>query len=69
MSDPIIKKLAVRPVLHKAYCPDCDKELERSPVVLTTYPAQYQYFCPECDYGYTAFEQYPKIDWEEIADE
>ena len=66
MSDPIIKKHQVRPYISKAYCPDCDKELERSDVVLTTYPAQYQYFCPECGYGYTSFDMYPTIEWEEF---
>jgi len=67
--NPIINKKKVVPYLSKVYCPDCNLELEESPVVLTSYPPQFQYFCPQCGYGYTTTEKYPKIDFEEEVED
>jgi hypothetical protein len=61
MSDFTIKEYPVRPVLRKAYCPDCDQELERKREVLLTCPEQYQYVCPKCGYCYNDTQCYPYI--------
>lgn len=49
---------------HTLICPDCNEELKDTNVVLTTYPAMYQYFCPKCGYETTARRIYP---WVEIV--
>lgn len=67
--NPIVKQFNVRPVLSRAYCPDCDVELEKSSVALLSNSPQFQYFCPQCGYGFTSFEQYPKIDYVEVEED
>lgn len=57
----VVKQFNVRPVMDRVYCPDCDVELEKDPMVLTTFPATYQYFCPNCGYGYRSHTEYPKV--------
>ena len=56
-----IKRYNVKPVMERIYCPDCDVELEQDPVVLSSFPAQFQYFCPKCGYGFTSTSQYPQV--------
>ena len=63
----VVKSFDVMPIMRRAYCPDCDVELERDSVVLATHPAQYQYFCPKCGYGYTSVIAYPTVDFAEIT--
>ncbi len=61
MDQLIVKRFDVKPIMERAYCPDCDVELELDPVVLTTFPATYQYFCPNCGYGYQSNVKYPQV--------
>ena len=35
-------------VIEKLLCDTCGSEMELEPIVLTTFPAQYQYKCPAC---------------------
>ena len=49
---------------HTLMCPDCSVELKDTNVVLTTYPAMYQYFCPKCGYSVNSRRSYP---WVEIV--
>ena len=69
MDNFVVKREYVRPVLERAYCPDCGVELERDPVVLSTFPATFQYFCPKCGYGYRSHKSYPLIDYVNIDDD
>ena len=64
-----IKNFSVRPVLQRAYCPDCDIELEDIGVMLAGNPLQRQYACSNCGYIYTSHKIYPQIDFIEIEEE
>lgn len=62
-----ITKEKANAYIERAYCTDCKGvELERSNMVLTTYPLQYTYQCPKCGKSYTSFERYPKVIYEKI---
>lgn len=63
-----IKNFPVRPVLQRAYCPDCDIELENTGAMLAGNQPQHQYACANCGYIYTSNEMYPKIDFIEEED-
>ena len=60
-SKPLVKRYEVKPVEEHIYCSICMEEFEIQPVVLTTYPAQYQYVCKGCGNHITSTEVYPKI--------
>jgi hypothetical protein len=62
-----IKKTEIETFIENTLCPECNIELEKSDEVLLTNPPQYQYSCPKCNYTETSFEAYPKITYEEKA--
>ena len=49
----------LKKVKHTLICPNCRIPLESNNIVLTTYPAQYQYYCKECNYQTTSSLIYP----------
>lgn len=67
-NEMVVKTYIAKPILRKAFCPDCGVELEQSPVVISTFPAQFQYFCPECGYGYTSTANFPEVTFEPVEE-
>lgn len=46
-------------ILTDVECPRCGKKVYyNSTVVLTTYPAQYEYWCKECGWSGSAFAKW-----------
>lgn len=70
MDQITVKQFDVRPVMNRAYCPDCDVELEREDnLAVSTFPPTYYYFCPKCGYGYQSRIAYPTVDFVSIDDD
>lgn len=47
--------------LEKAFCQECNMELQSAEYSLPTYPIKYVYFCPECKKEYRSTTRYPKV--------
>lgn len=47
-------------VIEKLLCDTCGTEMQLDPVVLTTFPPQYQYKCPKCQITIINDKVYPK---------
>ena len=62
----MVKKTEVRTYINRLYCDKCGTEMETSPVVLTTYPPQYQYKCPKCGECTVSTNSYPYIEYENL---
>ena len=62
----MIKKTEVRTFINRVYCDECGAEMKVSPVVLDSFPPQYQYICPECGECLTLNVYYPCTEYEEV---
>ena len=60
----IIKREVKKIYECRLYCDKCNTELDRDPVVLSTYPEQYSYTCPTCGKITLSFNSYPKLEYE-----
>ena len=62
----MVKKTEVKTFINRIYCDKCGTEMRTSPVLLTTYPPQYQYECPKCGELLTSTVCYPCTEYDEV---
>ena len=55
----MVKRAEVRTFINRLYCDKCETEMEKSNMVLTSHPPQYQYFCNSCDFKMISWTSYP----------
>ncbi len=60
----IIKREIKKIYECRLYCDKCNIELNRDPIVLSTYPEQYSYICPTCGKITLSYSSYPKLEYE-----
>ena len=56
----------MRTFINRVYCDKCGAEMKASPVVLDSFPPQYQYVCPECGEYLTLNVYYPRTEYEDL---
>ena len=62
----VIRK-TVMPIKIEAVCAECgDGRMIFNGMVLTTYPPKYSHTCDHCGYVEAFYQQYPRIDYEEV---
>lgn len=64
-----VRKEEVVPVKSKAFCRDCDVELQFTGEVLDSYPPQYVHYCWQCEKEFYLSKRYPKVDYVEKDEE
>ena len=53
----------LRKIVYRAYCDNCNVELQSTGRTYMTYPAQYEYICPVCKKTNSFNQTFP---WSEI---
>lgn len=64
----IVKDFEVVPVLTKAFCSECNREMKRvnSSVGFPSEPTKYTYECADCGITETSKDFYPTINFKEV---
>lgn len=60
----IIKREVKKIYECRLYCDKCNTELNRDPIVLSSFPEQYSYTCPTCGKITLSHNFYPKLEYE-----
>lgn len=49
-------------IYEEMCCDNCGEPMQQTPVVYTTYPAQYEYICPKCKIIQSSYTgNYPRL--------
>ena len=63
------KQFKVETYIERAYCDECDEELEFTGRVYPMYPERYVHICPKCNKEDSFYNKYPRIVYNRIEEE